>query len=367
MGNQLWLSHPKNGAQQPHHFSAHVYCGQTVAHVSNCWALVKTNCLIFNSLKHWLLLSPNYEQASSTLQRQMCRDVLERSADYHAKTVTLSKSLHLSLSHCVSFDSPFSYAEQHVTVSTNQQSMSRCSHDSRICYALSDDRWDWTAVCCCSSVTSQQGHCVSFSSTFEFQCFWHCWLFDRKGIQPVKIMPQLSWKVLCWGPCQSTNNSRQRTCMHMCTCVCNCALERVWIGEHTRQTCNIAGAGVCWRRWLPRRKLDPLGVSDELDNVKLTANNKANVVAAVRRAYDRARQEVTCAPAAAAAAAAASTEHSETDNTADTGWEHAVQPTDTDWQTSMVTAAVQRPCQLCLHVCCSRLCCRLLSILAWHL
>jgi len=162
MGNQLWLTHPKNGAQQPHHFSAHVYCGQTVAHVSNCWALVKTNCLIFNSLKHWLLLSPNYEQASSTLQHRMCRNVLERSADYHAKTVTLSKSLHLSLSHCVSFDSPFSYGEQHVTVSTNQQSMSRCSHDSSICYALSDDRWHWTAVCCCSSVSSQQGQCVIF-------------------------------------------------------------------------------------------------------------------------------------------------------------------------------------------------------------
>jgi len=25
----------------PPHFSAHVYCGQTVAHLSNCWALVK--------------------------------------------------------------------------------------------------------------------------------------------------------------------------------------------------------------------------------------------------------------------------------------------------------------------------------------
>jgi len=28
---------PRKGAQQPHpHFSAHVYCGQTVAHLSNC-------------------------------------------------------------------------------------------------------------------------------------------------------------------------------------------------------------------------------------------------------------------------------------------------------------------------------------------
>jgi len=26
----------------PSHFSAHVYCGQTVAHLSNCWALVST-------------------------------------------------------------------------------------------------------------------------------------------------------------------------------------------------------------------------------------------------------------------------------------------------------------------------------------
>jgi len=30
------------GAQQLPHFSAHVYCGQTVAHLSNCCALV--NC-----------------------------------------------------------------------------------------------------------------------------------------------------------------------------------------------------------------------------------------------------------------------------------------------------------------------------------
>jgi len=27
----------KGGAQ---HFSAHIYCGQTVAHLSNCWAVV---------------------------------------------------------------------------------------------------------------------------------------------------------------------------------------------------------------------------------------------------------------------------------------------------------------------------------------
>jgi len=49
-------------------------------------------------------------------------------------------------------------------------------------------------------------------------------------------------------------------------------------------------ACVCCRRWLPRTKLDPLGVDSELDGVKLTANNKANVCAAVQRAYDRARE-----------------------------------------------------------------------------
>jgi len=65
---------------------------------------------------------------------------------------------------------------------------------------------------------------------------------------------------------------------------------------------------------LPRRKLDPLGVDAELDGVKLTANNKANVCAAVQRAYDRAREEMSSAPAAAA------TQPSETgqNNTADT-------------------------------------------------
>jgi len=32
---------PKKAAQPPQ-FSAHVYCGQTVAHLSYCWALVQT-------------------------------------------------------------------------------------------------------------------------------------------------------------------------------------------------------------------------------------------------------------------------------------------------------------------------------------
>jgi len=30
----------KEGTAAPPHFSAHVYCGQMVAHLSNCWAFV---------------------------------------------------------------------------------------------------------------------------------------------------------------------------------------------------------------------------------------------------------------------------------------------------------------------------------------
>jgi len=35
------LALPRKGARQPPHFLAHVYCDQVVAHLSNCWALVK--------------------------------------------------------------------------------------------------------------------------------------------------------------------------------------------------------------------------------------------------------------------------------------------------------------------------------------
>jgi len=66
---------------------------------------------------------------------------------------------------------------------------------------------------------------------------------------------------------------------------------------------------------LPRRKLDPLGIDSEVDSVKLTANNKANVCAAVQRAYDRARELLSAvissdvtSPSAAAVAAAAATQ-----------------------------------------------------------
>jgi len=37
-GDPVGTQHPPTAA--PPHFSAHAYCGQTVAHLSNCWALV---------------------------------------------------------------------------------------------------------------------------------------------------------------------------------------------------------------------------------------------------------------------------------------------------------------------------------------
>jgi len=75
---------------------------------------------------------------------------------------------------------------------------------------------------------------------------------------------------------------------------------------------------------LPRRKLDPLGIDSEVDSVKLTANNKANVCAAVQRAYDRAREllsavissDVTSPSAAVAAAAATQQTAAACDDTA---------------------------------------------------
>jgi len=80
-----------------------------------------------------------------------------------------------------------------------------------------------------------------------------------------------------------------------------------------KQCCQCVG--LCWRRWLPRTKLDPLGVDAALDGVKLTANNKANVCAAVQRAFDRARPQTTVtsvdvSTASETAAAAAATEQS---------------------------------------------------------
>ena len=44
------------------------------------------------------------------------------------------------------------------------------------------------------------------------------------------------------------------------------------------------------RQWLPRNKLEPLGVDSGLDKAKLYENKKPNVRKAVRTAYEKAVQ-----------------------------------------------------------------------------
>ena len=54
-----------NPLPAPHQFSAHVYCGQMVAHLSYCWALVKApkSCHITPILHslHWLKITKRIE------------------------------------------------------------------------------------------------------------------------------------------------------------------------------------------------------------------------------------------------------------------------------------------------------------------
>ena len=44
----------------------------------------------------------------------------------------------------------------------------------------------------------------------------------------------------------------------------------------------------CCRQWLPRSKLEPLGVDSGLDKAKQLENKKPNVRRAVRKAYEKA-------------------------------------------------------------------------------
>ena len=73
----------RKGAQQSPHFLAHVYCGQTVAHLSNCWALVLfhvfwksgtgflwagcPSCLPINSVEELEALIPSSEKSPTVL------------------------------------------------------------------------------------------------------------------------------------------------------------------------------------------------------------------------------------------------------------------------------------------------------------
>ena len=44
----------------------------------------------------------------------------------------------------------------------------------------------------------------------------------------------------------------------------------------------------CYRQWLPRDKLEPLGVTSELDQIKLMESRKPTDRKAVRKAYQEA-------------------------------------------------------------------------------
>jgi len=56
--------------------------------------------------------------------------------------------------------------------------------------------------------------CLSVSSFFYVSLLWHCWLGDRKGIQPVK---KLSDGVLAW----SSFRSKVKTCIWPSWCHCH--------------------------------------------------------------------------------------------------------------------------------------------------
>jgi len=77
---------PPKGAQQPPHFSAHVYCGQTVTHLSNCWALVclfvtMVDCSWYSILASTLLYYTS--EVSDVLLLAMSLSILYRTVPSH--------------------------------------------------------------------------------------------------------------------------------------------------------------------------------------------------------------------------------------------------------------------------------------------
>lgn len=50
----------------------------------------------------------------------------------------------------------------------------------------------------------------------------------------------------------------------------------------------IYSQNLYFRQWLPRNKLEPLGVDSGLDKAKLLENKKPNVRKAVQKAYEKA-------------------------------------------------------------------------------
>jgi len=202
---------------------------------------------------------------------------------------------------------------------------------------------------CTSSIRNPEDQLVILSTVSPL---WYHWHGHRKGIQPVKVFCRVLPAHRAITP-EKVMLNKNSACMHMCVHhMCLRAWVCVSVEWTVRVSCLILHDSIVylacvsvWRRWLPRRKLDPLGIDTELDSVKLTANNKANVCAAVQRAYDRAREDMGCA------SATADSQHTEINNTDDrswrcslrTHWHTAATYTDTDSQPCL-SAVTVKPC-----------------------
>ena len=55
---------------------------------------------------------------------------------------------------------------------------------------------------------------------------WFCWLGDRQGIRPVKLLSQLFWRVYFW-------RLANKNAVYVCACVCVC----VWIINVAHEVC----------------------------------------------------------------------------------------------------------------------------------
>ena len=99
---------PRKGAQPPQ-FSAHVYCGQTVAHLSYCWALV---CFWFSSLLFCFLV-PCGRLSWLFVSFWVHVNIVYRIASY---SVT-SLAVHRRRCAAVQVQCPLLYLVQHFTVS----------------------------------------------------------------------------------------------------------------------------------------------------------------------------------------------------------------------------------------------------------
>ena len=73
-------AHMERGTAAPPHFSAHVYCGQTVAHLNDCWALVNIEVarFVLKKIVTRCTLGPPLFLRSSCRLLSICRWFVQR-------------------------------------------------------------------------------------------------------------------------------------------------------------------------------------------------------------------------------------------------------------------------------------------------